>query len=366
MDTLNLKQLKLRNFRSHKSLDLDFSSNFVYFSGPNGVGKTNILEAISLFSPGRGLRGASISDLTLSESETFWNLSSLFKISNVFIELELGLDKKGKKTLRVDGKNKPLIYLTEILKIIWITPLMDRLWIGGSSERRRFLDRLVMNFFPNHAKNCVLYEHALKKRNFLFKENVNDIAWFLAVEKQLAEIGYLIDKNRREVIEIIIEMQVSMEQNGHFPILKLELDTYPIKNSEDLFEELQKSRKNDFNAKRTLRGPHKTDLLVSHGLKKMQAKNCSTGEQKSLLLSFFILSSLAISKKFRKPPVILLDEIVAHLDKENLTIFLDQLISINAQIFATGTDKKNLDILPAEAVSYSLDCNGGESKVFLS
>ena len=107
-------------------------------------------------------------------------------------------------------------------------------------------------------------------------------------------------------------------------------------------------------------------MVVSHGLKKMQAKNCSTGEQKSLLLSFFILSSLAISKKFRKPPVILLDEIVAHLDKENLTTFLDQLISINAQIFATGTDKKNLDILPADAVSYSLDCNGGESKVFLS
>ena len=131
-------------------------------------------------------------------------------------------------------------------------------------------------------------------------------------------------------------------------------------------EELQKSRKTDFKAKRTLSGPHKTDLLVSHGLKKMQAKNCSTGEQKSLLLSLFILSSLAISKKFRKPPVILLDEIVAHLDKENLTIFLDQLISINAQIFATGTDKKNLDILPADAVSYSLDCNGGESKVFLS
>ena len=170
MDTLNLKQLKLRNFRSHKSLDLDFSSNFVYFSGPNGVGKTNILEAISLFSPGRGLRGASISDLTLSQSETFWNLSSLFKISNVFIELEIGLDKKGKKTLRVDGKNKPLIYLTEILKIIWITPLMDRLWIGGSSERRRFLDRLVMNFFPNHAKNCILYEHALKKEIFYLKK----------------------------------------------------------------------------------------------------------------------------------------------------------------------------------------------------
>ena len=366
MDTLNLKKLNLRNFRSHKSLDLDLSSNFVYFSGPNGVGKTNILEAISLFSPGRGLRGANINDLTLSKSKTFWNLSSLFKISNVLIEIEIGLDKKGKKKLIVDGKNKPFIYLTELLKIIWITPLMDRLWIGGSTERRRVLDRLVMNFFPNHAKNCVLYEQALKKRNFLFKENLNDIAWFLAVEKQLAETGYLIDKNRRKFIEIIIEMQMCMKKKGHFPILKIELDTYPIKDSEDFFDKLKKSRKTDFNAKRTLIGPHRTDLLVNHGLKNIQAKNCSTGEQKSLLLSLFILSSLAISKKFRKPPLILLDEIVAHLDKENLIIFLDQLISINAQIFATGTDQKNLDILPADSLSYSIDWYDGESKVYLS
>ncbi len=366
MDTLILQHLKLRNFRSHKSLDLDFSSKFVYLSGPNGVGKTNILEAISLFSPGRGLRGANISDLTQINSEKFWNLSSVFKISNIFAEIEIGLDNKGKKILRVDGKKKPLIYLTEILKIIWITPLMDRLWIGGSSERRRFLDRLVMNFFPSHAKNCVLYDKALKKRNLLFKDNVNDIAWFLAVEKQLAEIGYLIDIKRRKVIELITEMQEIMEKKGYFSILKLELDTEPIKNSEDFFEELQKSRKSDFYMKRTQIGPHKTDLLVNHSLKKIQAKNCSTGEQKSLLLSLFILSSLAISKQFRKPPVILLDEIVAHLDKENLTILLDQFININAQIFATGTDKKNLDILPEHILSYSLDWSDGESKIFVS
>ena len=118
MDTLILQHLKLRNFRSHKSLDLDFSSKFVYLSGPNGVGKTNILEAISLFSPGRGLRGANISDLTQINSEKFWNLSSVFKISNIFAEIEIGLDNKGKKILRVDGKKKPLIYLTEILKNI--------------------------------------------------------------------------------------------------------------------------------------------------------------------------------------------------------------------------------------------------------
>ena len=334
MDTLNLKQLKLRNFRSHKSLDLDFSSNFVYFSGPNGVGKTNILEAISLFSPGRGLRGASISDLTLSQSETFWNLSSLFKISNVFIELEIGLDKKGKKTLRVDGKNKPLIYLTEILKIIWITPLMDRLWIGGSSERRRFLDRLVMNFFPNHAKNCVLYEHALKKRNFLFKENVNDIAWFLAVEKQLAEIGYLIDKNRREVIEIIIEMQISMEQNGHFPILKLELDTYPIKNGEDLFEELQKSRKTDFNAKRTLIGPHRDDFILTLD-GRSAADFGSEGQQRTMALALKLGQGRLLEKKRNASPVYLIDDVFGELDPSRRNALMDYLPASSQKLITT-------------------------------
>ena len=366
MNNLNLKKLKLRNFRSHKSLDLDFYSHFIYFSGPNGVGKTNILEAISLFSPGRGLRGANVNDLIKNNSGKLWDLFSIFKISNILIEIEIGLDDKGRKNLRIDGKKKPLIFLTELFKIIWITPLMDRLWIGGSSDRRRFLDRLVMNFFPKHAKNCIIYEQALKKRNFLLKENEKDLAWFSAIEKQLALIGYQIDKYRREVIELLIEMQINMKYQGYLPILNIELDTQPIKSSEELLEEFQKSRQTDLKAKRTLIGPHKTDLLVSHSVKNIQAKNCSTGDQKSLLLSFFILSSLAISKKFGKPPIILLDEIVAHLDKENLSIFLQQLININAQIFATGTDIKNLDILPYDIQSYSIDWSENNSKVLLN
>tara|TARA_A100001011_G_scaffold358801_1_gene404809 strand:- start:350 stop:835 length:486 start_codon:yes stop_codon:yes gene_type:complete len=161
-------------------------------------------------------------------------------------------------------------------------------------------------------------------------------------------------------------MQIEMRNSGHFPILQIELSTDPIRNSEEFFEELQKARNTDLKAKRTLIGPHKTDLMVHHSINKMQAKNCSTGEQKSLLLSFFILSSLALSKKFKNPPIILLDEIVAHLDKDNLSIFLDQLISINAQIFATGTEIKNLDILPIDFLSYSLTWDKDKRKIFLN
>ena len=366
MDNHNLKNLKIRSFRSHENIDLDFNSKFTFFSGPNGIGKTNILEAISLFSPGRGLRNANINDLTLVNSRNNWHLSALFKISNVLMEIDIGLDSKGKKILKIDGKRKPHMFLTETIKIIWLTPLMDRLWIGSPLERRRFLDRLVMNFFPEHAKHCIFYDQALKKRNLLLKENEKDIIWFNAIEKQLAEIGFFIDKFRREVIDFLIKMQIEMKEKGFPPILKIELDTYPIWNFEDFLEELQKTRKNDMYTKRTSVGPHKTDLLVYHSSKNMPAKNCSTGEQKSLLMSLFILSSLAISKKFGQPPIILLDEILAHFDKENLSIFFEQLISIDAQIFATGTDRKYIDDLQIEFLSYVLNWDKNKRKVFLN
>ena len=355
MDNLDLKKLTLRNFRSYKNLNLQFDSKFIYFSGPNGIGKTNILEAISLFSPGRGLRNANISDLNQIKNKNLWHISAILNISNIFMEIEIGLDKTGKKHLRIDGKKKPLFCLAEIFKILWITPLMDRLWIGASNERRRFLDRLVMNFFPHHAKYCILYDQALTKRNLLFKENEKDEAWFIAIEKQLAEIGYFIDKYRREVINLLSKMQLNMKNKGYFPILDIGLNTNPINNMNEFFENLKKNRKNDYKFKRTLIGPHKSDLIIHHIVKNMPAKNCSTGEQKSLLLSLFILSSLAISKKFQKPPIILLDEIVAHLDKENLKILLEQLISIDAQIFASGTDKINFDIFPTNFLSYNLN-----------
>ena len=213
MDNQHLRSLRLRNFRSHESLNLEFNSNFIFFSGPNGIGKTNILEAISLFSPGRGLRFANSDELRAISGLGNWNVFSLFEVEKEFFEIEIGAENNGKKTIRVDGKRKPLNYVGSVLKIIWLTPSMDRLWTGRSFERRRFLDRMVMNFFSDHARDRLYYDQALRKRNLLLKDNQTDTAWFVAIEKQLAEFGYRIDYNRRKVIEILVETQKSAPKN---------------------------------------------------------------------------------------------------------------------------------------------------------
>ncbi len=310
MDNQHLRQLWLRNFRSHQNLKLDFDLNFIFFSGPNGIGKTNILEAISLFSPGRGLRFANIEELRLISST--------------------------------------------ILNVIWLTPSMDRLWMGGSHDRRRFLDRMVMNFFPEHARDCSLYDQALRQRNTLFKNNQTDVVWFSAIEKQLAEVGHRIDFNRRKVIEILIETQRSLIKEGFFPYLEVHLSPDRISNPEEYFEELVNSREKDRVAGRTLIGPHRSDLIVRHSAKNIEARYCSTGEQKSLLLSLFVANALAICNQFGKSPIILLDEIEAHLDQDNLAILFGQLQKINAQVFVTGTEHNSFKALGIDSLYFNL------------
>jgi len=354
VDNQHLRRLRLRNFRSHESLDLDFNSNFIFFSGPNGIGKTNILEAISLFSPGRGLRFANVDELRAISGAGNWNVFSLFEVEKEFLEIEIGLENNGKKTVRVDGKRKPLIYIGSLLKIIWLTPVMDRLWTGRSAERRRFLDRITMSFFPDHPKDCLFYDRALQQRNQLLKNNEKDVAWFLAIEKQLAEVGYRIDSNRRKVIDILTQAQSIREEESFFPYLEVDLSPPEILNPEDFLETLIYNRAKDRISGRTIIGPHRSDLLVRHSAKNIDAKYCSTGEQKSLLLSLFIANALAICHQFGKPPIILLDEIVAHLDQENVKNLFCQLQKIKAQIFATGTERQSFQNLNLDSIFFDL------------
>ncbi|MED5531482.1 MAG: DNA replication/repair protein RecF [Pseudomonadota bacterium] len=358
MNNQHLRQLRLRKFRSHENLELKFDSNFIFFSGPNGIGKTNILEAISLFSPGRGLRFASIDELRSNSGSGNWNVFSVFEVERELMEIEIGLDDSNKKAVRVDGKKKPLIYIGTILKIIWLTPVMDRLWIGSSYERRRFLDRMVMNFFPDHPRDCLLYEQALRHRNQLFRDNHNDDAWFLAIEKQLAQIGYKIDSNRRKVLDILVKTYRSIGEAAFFPYLEMNLSPSKILNAEEFFDTLVIDRAKDRAAGRTLIGPHRSDLIVRHSSKNMEAKYCSTGEQKALLLSIFIANALAICNQFGKAPIILLDEIVAHLDKDNQTNLFHQLLQIKAQIFATGAEKISFKQLNLDPLFYELKLTG--------
>ena len=226
--------------------------------------------------------------------------------------------------------------------------------MGGSHDRRRFLDRMVMNFFPEHARDCSLYDQALRQRNTLFKNNQTDVVWFSAIEKQLAEVGHRIDFNRRKVIEILIETQRSLIKEGFFPYLEVHLSPDRISNPEEYFEELVNGREKDRVAGRTLIGPHRSDLIVRHSAKNIEARYCSTGEQKSLLLSLFVANALAICNQFGKSPIILLDEIEAHLDQDNLAILFGQLQKINAQVFVTGTEHNSFKELGIDSLYFNL------------
>ncbi|MAI97569.1 MAG: DNA replication/repair protein RecF [Rhodobacteraceae bacterium] len=366
MDNQHLRRLNLKNFRSHEKLELDFNSNFIFFSGPNGIGKTNILEAISLCSPGRGLRFANIDELRLISGSGNWHISALFEVEREFLELEIGIENNGKKSVRVDGKKQPLNNVASILKIIWLTPVMDRLWMGSSNERRRFLDRIVMNFFPDHPRDCIYYDRALRQRNLLFKDNQKDDAWFLAIERQMAEIGYRVDLNRRKIIVKLLETQKENIEPGFFPFLEANLTPLPFSNSEEFLEELVKNRITDRNSGRTSIGPHKSDLIVKHSAKNIDAKYCSTGEQKSLLLALFIANALAISKQFNKSPIILLDEILAHLDQENLENLFNKLKQVKSQIFATGTEKESFRNWSLDFKSFDLKSTDEGIKCFVT
>ena len=262
MDNQHLRRLILRNFRSHENLNLVFDSNFIFFSGPNGIGKTNILESISLCSPGRGLRFANVDELKLISGSGNWHISALFEIEKEFLELEIAMGDNGKKSVRVDGKKRPLNYVGKVFKIIWLTPNMDRLWVGSSYERRRFLDRIVMNFVPDHPKDCLTYDRALRQRNQLFKDNQNDNAWFLAVERQLAENGYRIDLNRRKVIDLLLKTQKEKIDPSFFPYLEASLTAESFSNSDEFLEVLVKNRGIDKSSGRTLIGPHKGKVLL--------------------------------------------------------------------------------------------------------
>ena len=349
MDIQRIKRLKLKNFRSHEKLSLEFDTSFTLLSGPNGVGKTNVLEAISLFSPGRGLRGALGSDLGNFASPIGWNISAIFEIADELTEMELVSTDLGKKNLYIDGKKKQLSHLGSLLQIVWLTPLMDRLWIGASIERRKFLDRIVMNYFPEHPKNCFIYEQALKQRNRLIRENQKDTAWYASIEKLLAKAGSSIDRNRRAIIRKIKVCNMEILKKTLLPYVEVDLSMPKFEDEDELFELFVKNRSIDIASGRTLKGPHRSDLLVSHGKNKMEAKQCSTGEQKALLLSVFLANILTMINSFGRPPIILLDEITAHLDFNNANGFLSQLHQTGAQIFATSSERMDFEKLAINA-----------------
>jgi DNA replication and repair protein RecF len=327
-----VRGLELVAFRTYRRLQLTFDERPVAVSGPNGAGKTNLLEAISMLSPGRGLRGAALEELT-RRGDPGWRVRALAAAPGGPWEIVTGADGPGRR-VEIDGKAAPQARLASALRILWLTPSLDRLWLDAPAERRRFLDRAAMSLIPGQVQAALAYERALRERNRLIREAVRDPSWFAAVEAQMATNGARLRDNRRAAIETLAAAQAP----GPFPSAALALDASGPDGAEALAAALAEGRGRDAAAGRSLLGPHRDDLLARHAAKGAPARLCSTGEQKALLLALTLANARAVAAAAGAAPVLLLDEVAAHLDAARRSALFDAILELGAQAWMTGTE----------------------------
>ncbi|MDX1743357.1 MAG: DNA replication/repair protein RecF [Ruegeria sp.] len=296
------------------------------------------LEAVSLFSPGRGMRRASAAEMTRRPEGLGWKLTGLLQVQGRNYEVETWSEGGAARQVRIDGKASSQIDLGKLARIVWLIPSMDRLWIEGAEGRRRFLDRMALSFDPAHAEAALTYEKAMRERNRLLKEQVRDAHWYAALEGQMAETGHRIHAARLAALDHLRAAQDQAETA--FPSADLELvqtEGAMPDTSDDLREALSESRFRDLAAGRTLVGPHRSDLHGVFAAKGVPAKDCSTGEQKALLVSLILSNARALAGMVGSPPIVLLDEVAAHLDAARRAALYDEICALGAQAWMTGT-----------------------------
>lgn len=335
---LALTELTVSHFRSHKLARLSLDGRPVAIHGPNGAGKTNILEAVSLFSPGRGMRRASAAEMTRRPEALGWKLSGVLSAQNQKYEIETWSEDGAARQVRIDGKTASQIDLGKLARVVWLIPSMDRLWIEGAEGRRRFLDRIALSFDPAHAGASLTYEKSMRERNRLLKEQVRDAHWYTALEGQMADTGHRIHAAR---LAALAHLRAAQDQaETAFPSADLELtqtEGAMPETADDLREALAESRFRDLAAGRTLVGPHRADLYGVFAAKGVPAKDCSTGEQKALLVSLILSNARALAGMVGAPPIVLLDEVAAHLDAGRRAALYDEICALGAQAWMTGT-----------------------------
>lgn len=367
MPGLYLSALTLSHFRSHKSARLDLDARPVAIHGPNGAGKTNILEAVSLFSPGRGLRRASAQDMARRPETLGWKITGILLSLHQTHEIEIWSDEGAARQTRIDGKAAAQVALGRIARVLWLIPSMDRLWIEGAEGRRRFLDRMTMSFTPSHAEAALAYEKAMRERNRLLKDQVRDAHWYIALERQMAQTGAEIHTNRQAALAQLQAAQ--SEAETAFPTAELELTVsegeMPDTES-DLRDALSESRFRDLAAGRTLIGPHRADLYGVYAAKGVPARDCSTGEQKALLVSLILANARALARDFGAPPLLLLDEVAAHLDAGRRAALYEEICALGAQAWMTGTGAELFAELGTRAQYVEVTDDAGISGVALT
>jgi DNA replication and repair protein RecF len=341
-----LARLILTDFRNHADAVIAPGPGFVVLSGDNGAGKTNVLEAVSLLAPGRGLRRAALSEMARQGGGGGFSVTAAL-IGDVQLATGTRADAPERRLVRVQGAAVAATALAEWLTVLWLTPAMDRLFVEPASERRRFLDRLTLALSPVHAVHSNRYEAAMRARNrLLADEGAPDRDWLTALEAQMAQHGAAIDEARRETVAALAAMLVD-QPDGPFARAGLVLEGWTGA-GDRLADDLAQGRARDAAAGRTLVGPHRTDLAVTHLGKGQAAALCSTGEQKALLLGIVLAHADLVAARTGTPPVLLLDEVAAHLDPQRRAALFDRLAG-KGQVWMTGTEAALFDAVPGGA-----------------
>jgi len=369
-----ISHLRLTDFRSYSSLDFSLSPAPVVLYGANGAGKTNLMEAVSFLSPGRGLRRARMDDLARREGEDIapaWGVNALIKTTDD-IRISVGQvpEHPKRRIIRLDGKNATGTQLGEVLTLMWLTPAQDRLFTGPASDRRKFLDRFSLIHAPSHGMSSLRYEKARSERNKLLSDGITDKGWFEALENDMAAHGAKVAQARAHTVSRLIkevERRAEEISNDIFPrsFITLEGEAEELFQSgldfadvEDFIrEDLASFRSIDQRAGRTLRGIHRSDLHIRHAAKDMPAKDCSTGEQKALLIGLTLAHARAQAKL---KPILLLDEVAAHLDIDRRAALIEELVSLGTQLFMTGTDASLFEAFDGRAQCFEV--GGGSLK----
>ncbi|THD36031.1 MAG: DNA replication/repair protein RecF [Sphingomonas sp.] len=335
-----LSRLVLTNFRNYDEAVLHPGRGFVVLTGDNGAGKTNVLEAVSLLAPGRGLRRAALSDMSRQGGPGGFGVAATLDGDS---EIGTGTQPAApdRRIVRVNGAPAAATALAEWLTVLWLTPAMDRLFVEPAGERRRFLDRLTLALRPDHAGHANRYEAAMRARNrLLADEGTPDATWLTALETQMAEHGAAIDAGRRETVAMLAE-RLADQPAGPFARAGLALEGWD--GAATLATDLAQGRRRDAAAGRTLAGPHRTDLAVTHLDKDQPAALCSTGEQKALLLGLVLAHAELVAERTGRAPVLLLDEVAAHLDPVRRSALFDRLAATGGQVWMTGTERAPFD-----------------------